>query len=100
MQCTVQLHLGKQSLGIVKVIRGNFQGNAISPLQFIIGLIHLSLLLRGAHTGYRLSKDGPSVNHRLYMNDLKLFRRLESELDTLLNITKLSDDINMEFGIG
>ena len=99
-QCTVQLHLGKQSLGSVKVLRGIFQGDAISPLQFIIGLIPLSLLLKGAHAGYRLSKDGPSVNHRLYMDDLKLYGRSESELDTLLNITKsFSDDIKMEFGI-
>ena len=99
-QSSVHLHLGQENLGMVKILRGIFQGDSISPLQFIIGLIPLSLLLRGTHAGYKLSSDGPEINHRLYMDDLKLYGRSNSELKTLLDTTKtFSDDICMEFGI-
>ena len=72
-QCSVHLHLGQEDLGMVKILRGIFQGDSISPLQFVISLIPLSLLLRGTQTGYKVSSDGPTVNHRLYMDDLKLY---------------------------
>ena len=79
---------------MVKIRRGIFQGDSFSPLQFVIGLIPLSLLLRGTHTGYKFSSDGPEVNHRLYMDDLKLYGKSEGELETLLNTTQtFSDDI-------
>ena len=99
-QCSVHLHLGKENLGVINILRGIFQGDSVSPLQFVISLIPLSLLLRGTSAGYQLSKEGPSINHRLYMDDLKLYGRSEGDLETLLSITTtFSDDIKMEFGI-
>ena len=45
-------------------------------------------------------KSGPSINHLLYMDDVKLFRKTEKQLESLMNTVRIfSDDIKMEFGI-
>ncbi len=100
-QSVVHLKLGAAHLGTVHIKRGIFQGDSISPLQFIMGLIPLSHLLKhSTSAGYNISKAGPKINHRLYMDDLKLYGKSDGELDTLLHITHtFSNDIKMEFGI-
>ena len=99
-QSVVQLRLGTETLGTIHNKRGIFQGDSVSPLQFVIGLIPLSLLLRKSTAGYQVSKGGPKVNHRLYMDDLKLYGKSDAEIEDLVTLTsQFSTDIRMEFGI-
>ena len=99
-QSRVSLFHGKDSLGTVLIKRGIFQGDSVSPLQFIIGLIPLSMILERSSAGYSLSPGGPKINHRLYMDDLKLYGKTQEELEELITVThSFSADICMEFGI-
>ena len=100
-QCTVNLMLGKDFLGKVKIKRGLFQGDSVSPIHFIMSLIPLSILLNKHDIGYSLhAKDGPKVSHRLYMDDLKLYTESEEDMQTLVNTTaEFSADIKMQFGL-
>ena len=89
-----------QSLGKVKIQRGIFQGDSLSPLLFIICLVPLSLILRTVKAGFEFRKSGPSINHLLCMDDVKLFGKTEKQLESLMNTVRIfSDDIRMEFGI-
>ena len=100
-QSYVNLMLGKVSLGRIKINRGLFQGDSVSPIHFIISLIPLSILLNKHDIGYSLERGGqPKVSHRLYMDDLKLYAESEDEMQTLVNTTaEFSSDIKMEFGL-
>ena len=72
----------------------------MSPLLFVLSLIPLSLILRNVKGGYQLGKQEMSINHLLFMDDLKVFGKNEKELDMLLNTVRVfSEDIRMEFGI-
>ena len=99
-QSKVHLFHGKDPLGTVHIKRGIFQGDSVSPLHFIIGLIPLSMILEKLAAGYSLSKEGPKINHRLYMDDLKLYGKNQTEIEQLISTTQqFSTDICMEFGI-
>ena len=50
-----------------------FQGDSLSPLHFIIGMIPLSILLKREKLGYLFGPDGKLINHLLFMDNLKLF---------------------------
>ena len=96
----MRLTSGNEILGSVKIKRGIFQGDSLSPLLFIIALIPLSFVLRKVKAGYQFSRSSPVINHLLFMDDLKFFGKTESQLDTLLNTVHIfSKDIKMEFGI-
>ena len=102
-QCSVNLFLSGRDLGKVPIKRGLFQGDSVSPIHFIIALIPLSYLLSRSDSGFKVllpSGDETNINHRLYMDDLKLYGRSAAELSSLLEVTaKFSRDINMEFGL-
>ncbi len=100
-QSSVDLMVGNDRLGRIKIRRGIFQGDSVSPLHFIISLIPLSFLLNKHNIGYSLdSKNGPTVSHRLYMDDLKLYAPTEQDMETLVSTTtEFSSDIKMEFGL-
>ena len=99
-QSKVELKMGQSSLGNVIIKRGIFQGDSVSPLQFVMGLIPLSILLRKMPEGYVLKQGGPKISHRLYMDDLKLYAKSPEELHNLIDTTRIfSEDICMEFGI-
>ena len=99
-QSKVSLFLGKDSLGTVLIKRGIFQGDSVSPLHFIMGLIPLSIILEQLPAGYNLDTAGPKINHRLYMDDLKLYGKTQEEVEELIRVTQdFSTDICMEFGI-
>ena len=100
-QSSVDLMFGSSVLGRVKIKRGIFQGDSVSPLHFIISLLPLSFLLNQHNLGYSLDcKGGPSISHRLYMDDLKLYASSEEDMERLVNTTsEFSDDIKMEFGL-
>ena len=91
---------GGKSLTETKIQRGVFQGNALSPLLFIIALMLLGYILRKCIAGYKLSRSQEKINHLMYMDGLKLFARNEKELETLIHAVRISyQDIEMEFGI-
>ena len=94
----VQLTSCGETLGLVNIRRGIFQGDSLSPLLFVICMIPLTEVLRKVKMGYTL--DGVKINHLLFMDDLKLFAKNENEIDSLTSTVNLiSQDIGVEFGI-
>ena len=82
----------------VSIRRGIFQGDALSPLLFILAINPLSLFINRRCKGYCLNK--LNVSHVLYMDDLKgvssSFQSLK-KMATL--IENFSTDIGMELGL-
>ena len=96
----VELTCANESLGEVKIKRGIFQGDALSPLLFVITLIPLTSVLKMTKHGYEFAKNREKINHLLYMDDLKLYAKSEKELDSLIQTVRVfSKDIGMQFGI-
>ena len=88
-----------EDIGKVPIERGIFQGNAISPLLFVIALILLTHILRTANPGYEF-RNREMINHLLFMDDLKLYSKSERALDCLIQTVQIfSEDIGMQFGI-
>ena len=97
----VELTAGGRSLAVAKVQRGIFQGDALSPLLFIIAMMPVNHILRKCTAGYKLSKSQEKINHLMYMDDSKLFSKNEMEQETLKHTVRIySQDIWMEFGTG
>jgi len=85
-------------LGTVKIKRGVFQGDSLSPLTFILCIILMTKILRKMRAGYVLGN--VKVNHLLFMDDLKVFGKNEKEIDSLVKTVEVfSCNIGMEFGI-
>ena len=78
----VELTAGGRSLAEIKIQRGIFQGDALSPLLFIIAMMPLNHLFKKCTAGYKLSKSQENINHLMYMDDIKLFTKNEKELET------------------
>ena len=96
----VMLYSENSQLGEVEIKRGIFQGDASSPLVFVLALIPLSLILRKAKTAYEFSESKEKINHFLFMDHLKLDSRSDKGLDSLVQtVCVFSEDIGMEFGI-
>ena len=89
----------KHSGGEILIKRRIFQGDALSPLLFVIALIPLTHILRTANPGYEF-RSGVTINHLLYMDDIKLFSKSKMALDSLIQTLRIfSEDIGMQFGI-
>ena len=71
----MELTAGGRSLAEAKVQRGIFQGDALSPLQFIIAMMPLNHIPRKCTTRYKLSKSQEKINHLMYMDDITLFAK-------------------------
>ena len=96
----VMLCAGNSELGEADIKRDIFQGDYLSPLTFVLGLIPLSLILRKAKAAYVSSGSKEKTNDLLFMDDLKLYSCSEKELDSLIQtIHVFSEDIGMAFGI-
>ena len=90
----VELTASRKGFTVVKIQRGIFQGDSLSPLLFVIAMMPLSHLV-----GYKLSKS-QKINHLMYVDDIKLFAKNEREWETLIQVVIIySQDIGMEFGI-
>ena len=76
----------------IKLKRGDFQGDSLSPLLFCLALIPLSNKLNNTNYGYQIFD--PTINYLFYMDDLKLFAKNDQDLEGLLNTVKeFSSDI-------
>ena len=96
----VELTCANQQLGEVKINRGIFQGDALSPLLFVVAMIPLTHVLRKIKSGYEFTRSKEKVNHVLYMDDLKLYAKTEEILDSLVQTVRVfSKDIGMQFGL-
>ena len=90
------LYVNNTSYGDIKIQRGIFQGDSLSPLLFIVALIPLSFLLHSSGKGYQLT-NVHTVSHLLYMDDIKLY---DSELSSLVSVVSVfAEDICMSFGL-
>ena len=92
------LQLNQETIGVVLIKCGIFQGDSLSPILFIICLIPLSHLLSWNIFGFKIGNH--TINHLLYMDDLKLYGKNDKEIDSLTNTVRIfSADINMKFGL-
>ena len=88
----------------VMIRRGIFQGDSLSPLLFCLTLDPLSKLLNDTNNGYNLCSgrhnQHTTINHSLYMDDLKLYAKSDRTLQEQLQLVhQFSTDIHMEFGL-
>jgi hypothetical protein len=65
---------------LIKINRGIFQGDLLSPLLFCISLISLTNELNRSKCGYQVYGTERKINHLLYTDDLKLIGRSEEEI--------------------
>ena len=70
-----ELTAGGRSLAEAKIRRGIFQGDALSPLLFIMAMMPLNRILRKCTAGYKLSRSQKKTNHLMYIDDIKLFAK-------------------------
>ena len=88
-----------KSLTEIKIQRGIFQRDALSPLQFGRAMMPLNHIIMKYTAGYELSKSKEKINHLMHMNNIKLFSKYEKELETLIQTVIIySHDTGMEFG--
>ena len=96
----VELTAGEKSLAEAKIQCGIFQGDAQSPLLFIIVMMPLNHILRKWTAGYKLRKSHEKIDHLIYMDNIKLFAKNTKELETLIHAVRIyNQDIGMEFGL-
>ena len=74
----VELTAGGKSWAETKIQRGIFQGDALSPLLFMIAMIPLDHILRKCTAGSELSLSQETIIHLMYMDDIKLFAKHEN----------------------
>ena len=63
----------------IKIKRGIFQGDSLSPLLFCLALILLSNELNNTGYGYKICDQ--TINYLFYMDDLKLFAKNDQDLE-------------------
>ena len=96
----VELTARGKSLAKVKIQRGSFQGDILSPLLFVNAMMPLNYIFRKCTDEYKLTKSQETINHLVYMDDIKLFAKNKREIETLIQTVRIyNQDIGMEFGI-
>ena len=71
----VELKAGGKSLAETKIQWVIFQGDAQSPLLFIITMMPQNHILRKCTAGYKFTRSQEKVNHLMYMDDIRLFAK-------------------------
>ena len=74
----LELNASGETLGEVDIRRGDFQGDSLSPLLFLLCLVPLTWLLRRVKAGYESGKKGFKLNNLLFMGDQKLFAKTKN----------------------
>lgn len=72
----LNIQAGKTTLStpLVKIARGIFQGDSLSPLWFCLALNPLSSILNKTNCGYTIDRQNKiKLTHLLYMDDIKLY---------------------------
>ncbi|XP_068209127.1 uncharacterized protein [Palaemon carinicauda] len=87
-------------LAEVDIRRGIFQGDSLSPLLFVVARIPMTKVLHKVDAGYQRKKRGNSINHQMFMDDIKLYGKNIKEINILIHTVMIvSGDIWMEFAI-
>ena len=95
----VELTAGEKILAEAMSQRGIFQGDALSPILFIIAMMPLNNKLRKCTARYK-HRSQEKINHLMYADDIELFAKNEKELKTLIRAVRIyNQDIGMEFSI-
>lgn len=86
----------------IRIRRGIYQGDSLSPLLFCVAMNPLSSMLNDLE-GPRVCRkwtDSYRLTHLLYMDDIKLYASSDEELRNMLRLTgEFSKDIHMVFGV-
>ena len=87
-----------ETLGLVDIRRGIFQGDTLSPLIFALYMVPLTKIPQIVKPGYTLGYE--KINHSFFMNDLKVYGKNKAEIESLVSTIQLiSQDTGMKFGI-
>ena len=98
--CKTILTSSGTRLAEVNIRRGIFHGDSLSPLLLLVAMIPMTRALERIEVWYQLEKGGSRINHLMFMDDIKLFGRGATEIDTLAQTVRtVSGDIRMEFGV-
>ena len=90
---------GVLETGPIRIKRGIFKGDSLSPLLFTMSLIPFSQELQKTRYRYLLDEQ-TKINHLVYVDDLKLYGTSDNQLTGQINTVKnVSEDIKMEFGL-
>ena len=92
--------MSDQYLGDVDIHRGIYQGDSLSSLLFVLALMPVSTLLNQSGKGFQIATSLLKLSHLLYLDDLKLYGKSRTELESLVHTVKIfSSSIGMEFGL-
>ena len=58
-------------------VRYKIRGDDLPPLLFVIATMSLNYILRKCIGGYKLSSMHEKINHLMYLEDIKLFTKIE-----------------------
>ena len=83
---------GVLEIGPIRIKRGIFQGDSLSPLLFTMSLNPLSQELQNTRYGYQLDEQ-TKINHLFYVDDLKLYGTSCNQLTGLINTLKNVSDV-------
>ena len=96
----VELTAGGKTLTEVKIQGGIFNGDAQSPLLFVVVMMPVSQLFRKCIDGYKLHKSQEKNNHLMYMADIKQLTKNEKVLETLIQTARINHQvIGLESGL-
>ncbi|XP_045466648.1 uncharacterized protein LOC123675343 [Harmonia axyridis] len=86
---------------IIKIRRGIFQGDTLSPIWFCLALNPLSIILKNTKYGYVVNKNRYiAISHRMFMDDLKLYGANPEQLRRMLKVVAaFSESVGMEMGV-
>ena len=89
----VKLTSEGKTLAEVKIQRGLFQENSLSPLLLVLAMIFL-------RSGYKFTKSRKKINSLVDIDDIKLFAKNEREMEILIQTIRIySQDVGIDFGI-
>ena len=90
---------GVLETGPIRIKRGIFQDDSLSPLLFTMSLNPLSQELQKTGYGYQPDEQ-TKINHLFYVDDMKLYGTSDNQLMGLISTVKnVLNDIKMEFGL-
>ena len=76
-QWNTELTASNQRLSYVKIKRGKFQGDSLSPVLFVLVMMSLTLVFQPIKTSYELKKGGKKISQLLFMDDWELFAKMK-----------------------
>ena len=83
MECPIcMLAINTWALSLLR--DASFKGTSSHHFLFAITLIQILIMLQETDIGQCLERKDPEVNHSLVIDDLKLFAKTESQIDSLL----------------